>query len=142
MPKTTLTGMSHKNSMSATGKIGAAFKGIHRRMSSIGKSTKSTKSYNSPYEAYKPLPSVTSVPSLASSANSLAANFLSRESPHLHDERDTRLFSLDKLEISDKHRKWFEAINMAVRDVMNSAEYDASHDYEHIQRVLMNANRL
>jgi hypothetical protein len=60
----TLTMMSEEN----TSKIGAAIKGIHRRMSSMGKFSKSHKS---PYETYKALPSVASA-SKSSSRNSLA----------------------------------------------------------------------
>jgi uncharacterized protein len=121
-----------------TSKIGAAIKDIHRRMSSMGKSSKS---HRSPYENYKALPSVADTHQ-SSSRNSLAEYLLSNDPDHGHDERDTRLFSIDKLEIPDRHRKWFESINMAVHNTLKSEQYDVSHDYEHIQRVVMNANRL
>jgi hypothetical protein len=102
---------------------------------------KSSKSWKSPYESHQALLSVADT-TLSSSRNLLAEDLLSNDPERGHDERDTRLFLIDKLEVPDKNRAWFEAINMAVRSHMNSSDYDASHDYEHIQRVVMNANRL
>lgn len=124
-----------KNKPSATDKV---FKNIHRRMSSFGKSSKSSKS---PYQTMSSI-----ADELPSSQHSSAFSSVDSAPKRLNDERDTRLISLDKLmygaTVTDKDRRWFEKINVAVRTVMNSADYDPSHDYEHIQRVIMNAHHL
>jgi uncharacterized protein len=114
------------------------FKSIHRRMSSFGKSSKSPKS---PYET------MSSIADQAPSSHDSSAFGLVENTPnHRNDERDTRLISLDKLmkgaTVAEKDKRWFEKINIAVRARMNSSDYDPSHDYEHIQRVVMNAHHL
>jgi uncharacterized protein len=52
----------------------------------------------------------------------------------------TRLFDMDFLDVSRKHRAWFERVNIAV--LQNMAEQDNSHDYAHIQRVVLKAHEL
>ncbi|KAG9194953.1 hypothetical protein G6011_00073 [Alternaria panax] len=47
------------------------------------------------------------------------------------------LFNMDALGIKPKDREWFTAVNLAVRTHMN--KLDASHNYEHIRRVVSNA---
>jgi uncharacterized protein len=90
------------------------------------------------------LPSITD--NLPSSHPSSPFNSVTRTTQRPNNERDTRLFSLEKLTegttVADKHKIWFEKINVAVRTLMNSSDYDLSHDYEHIQRVVMNAHCL
>lgn len=56
--------------------------------------------------------------------------------------RSLRLFDMDKLEIPEKHRPLFLSLNRAVRDYMYQDRYDPSHDYEHIQRVVMFTHKL
>jgi uncharacterized protein len=114
------------------------FKGLHRRMSSFGKSAKTSKS---------PIETLSSITDDLTSSHS-PSPFTSSNSTtqRANNERDTRLFSLEKLTegtaVTDKHKIWFEKINVAVRTLMNSSDYDPSHDYEHIQRVVMNAHHL
>jgi uncharacterized protein len=52
-------------------------------------------------------------------------------------EKDYPLFDLDLLGIKPEDRKWFIAVNIAVRTIMNNL--DASHNYQHIRRVVSNA---
>ncbi len=42
----------------------------------------------------------------------------------------------------ESDRTWFEKVNIEVREIMNGPQYDASHDYEHIQRVVNEARKL
>lgn len=58
------------------------------------------------------------------------------------EDRNFRLFDMDKLEIPEKQRPLFLALNKAVRDYMYQDRYDPSHDYEHVQRVVMFARKL
>ncbi|KAJ4287555.1 hypothetical protein N0V90_012258 [Kalmusia sp. IMI 367209] len=51
-------------------------------------------------------------------------------------ERNLDLLNMDKLGIPMQHRAVFLAINKAVRSYMYGDQYDPSHDYEHIQRVV------
>ncbi|KAL1795875.1 hypothetical protein ACET3X_006099 [Alternaria dauci] len=124
-----------KTKTSNTDKV---FESIHRRLSSFGESSKTAKS---------PSETMSSVADqLGSSHGSTPLSSVKSDTKRRNDERDTRLISLDKLmdgtTVADKDRHWFEKINMAVRDKMNSSTYDPSHDYEHIQRVVINAHRL
>jgi uncharacterized protein len=52
-------------------------------------------------------------------------------------ETDNPLFDMDLLAILPRDRAWFIAVNMAVRTFRNSL--DASHNYQHIRRVVSNA---
>jgi uncharacterized protein len=52
-------------------------------------------------------------------------------------EADYPLFDLDLLGIKPADRKWFTVVNIAVREFMNAL--DASHNYQHIRRVVSNA---
>ncbi|KAG9195576.1 hypothetical protein G6011_00697 [Alternaria panax] len=121
-----------------TSKTEGVFKSIHRRMSSFGKSSRTSEL---PYET---MPSIAD--QLPSSNSSSRLSSVKSHPKRRNDERDTRLISLDKLmdgaTVADKNRRWFEKINIAVRAQMNSSDYDCSHDYEHIQRVVMSAHRL
>jgi uncharacterized protein len=60
--------------------------------------------------------------------------------------RDTRLLNLDALmdgtPVTPYQHAWFARVNAAVLEYMNSATYDASHDYEHCIHVVNNAHRL
>ena len=66
--------------------------------------------------------------------------------PHNYEDRNTRLFDLDKLipgiPINKNDRTWFTNINIAIRTQMNGPAYDASHDYEHIMRVVKETHRI
>jgi uncharacterized protein len=121
-----------------TNKADQVFKSMHRRMSSFGKSSKTSKS------PYKTMSSIAD--QLPSSHGSSSLSSFQNNPKRRNDERDTRLISLDKLMggtvVADKDRRWFEKINIAVRTMMNSSDYDPSHDYEHIKRVVINAHRL
>ena len=121
-----------------TSKADGVFKNIHRRMSSFGKPSGTSKS------SYETISSVAD--QLPSSHSSSPLSSVKSNTKRRNDERDTRLISLDKLMdgavIADKDRRWFEKINIAVRTKMNSSAYDPSHDFEHVQRVVMNAHRL
>jgi uncharacterized protein len=121
-----------------TSKTDGVFKNIHRRMSNFGKPSGTPKL---PYET------TSSVADQLPSSHSLSPlSSVKSNTKRRNDERDTRLISLDKLmdgaAIADKDRRWFEKINIAVRAKMNSSAYDPSHDFEHVQRVVMNAHRL
>jgi uncharacterized protein len=52
-------------------------------------------------------------------------------------ENDYPLFDMDLLGIKPADRAWFTAVNIAVRKFMNNL--DASHNYQHIRRVVSNA---
>jgi uncharacterized protein len=52
-------------------------------------------------------------------------------------ETDYPLFNMDLLGIKQTDRKWFTAVNIAVRTQMNTL--DASHNYQHIRHVVSNA---
>ncbi|KAK3216606.1 hypothetical protein GRF29_1g390197 [Pseudopithomyces chartarum] len=56
--------------------------------------------------------------------------------------RSLLLFDMDKLGIPRENRPLFLALNKAVREYMYHERYDPSHDYEHIQRVVMFAHKL
>jgi uncharacterized protein len=56
--------------------------------------------------------------------------------------RNTLLFDMDKLAIPPHHRALFLAANKIVRDYMYGPQYDPSHDYEHIQRVVKYTHQL
>ena len=97
-----------------TSKTDGVFKNIHRRMSNFGKPSGTPKL---PYET------TSSVADQLPSSHSLSPlSSVKSNTKRRNDERDTRLISLDKL--------------------MNSSAYDPSHDFEHVQRVVMNAHRL
>ena len=49
---------------------------------------------------------------------------------------------MDKLAIPAENRPLFAALNKAVREYMYHERYDPSHDYEHVQRVVMFAHKL
>ncbi|RMZ67157.1 hd domain-containing [Pyrenophora seminiperda CCB06] len=116
---------------SRVGKVARAF---HRRMFSLGKSR------NMHPNA---IDNKTTPKAVASTSTPPSPSTIDYEKLN---KRDTRLLSIDRLmdgkKVSDKDRTWFAKINMAVRELMNSPVYDASHDYEHIQRVVMIAHRL
>jgi uncharacterized protein len=57
-----------------------------------------------------------------------------------HLTESTKLFDMDYLDVSRKHRGWFEAVNVAVYEAM--ADQDATHDYAHIQRVVLKSHEL
>jgi len=122
-------------------RIEKAVKSFHRRMSSFGKSPKP---FISPYYTLPTISNHETLPEASSPASSAPA-FSPTHAQNLY-ERDTRLFSLDKLlngnKVSEKDRQWFDKINMAVRQLTNSPEYNTNHDYEHIQRVVNNARRI
>jgi uncharacterized protein len=128
--------MSQDNSK--TSKVDQVFKGIHRRLSSFGKSTTPVKS---------PVDTLSSIADDDHSSHSSSPfSSLKRPIQRRNDERDTRLLSVEKLTngvaVADKDKRWFEKINIAVRALMNSSDYDPSHDYEHIQRVVLNAHHI
>jgi uncharacterized protein len=52
------------------------------------------------------------------------------------------LLSPEKLHIHPKHWKMFGDINMAVMQYMSSSTFDLSHDYEHVERVVMLAHKI
>ncbi|KAL1796098.1 hypothetical protein ACET3X_006322 [Alternaria dauci] len=52
-------------------------------------------------------------------------------------ETEYPLFSLNRLGVDHSHRDWFRRVNIAVRKHMNTL--DASHNYQHIRRVVSNA---
>jgi len=54
--------------------------------------------------------------------------------------RDYPLFNMDALRIPPRHRPWFAALNLSIRTVMNTL--DASHNYQHIRRVVSIAHRI
>jgi uncharacterized protein len=54
----------------------------------------------------------------------------------------TALFDVTKLGILPEHQQLFRCVNEAVRAYMTQDHMDATHDYEHIQRVVMLAHRL
>jgi len=56
--------------------------------------------------------------------------------------RNYRLFDMDKLQIPAESRAMFRAANKEAMAYMYGPEYDPSHDYEHIQRVVKNAKWL
>ncbi|KAI4946447.1 hypothetical protein J4E91_007135 [Alternaria rosae] len=121
-----------------TSKVDQVFKGIHHRVSSFGKYTKPTKA---------PTATLAAIADEAFSSHSSSPfSSLKSHPQRRNDERDTRLLSLDKLingtAVTEKHRLWFEKLNIAVRTLMNSSDYDPSHDYEHIQRVVLNAHHI
>ncbi|KAI4706866.1 hypothetical protein J4E89_008564 [Alternaria sp. Ai002NY15] len=121
-----------------TSKMGQVFTGIHRRLSSFGNSTR-------PAKAATETLSAIADEAFSSHSSSLFSSVKSAPQRR-NDERDTRLLSLDKLMsgtmIAEKNKHWFEKLNVAVRTLMNSSDYDPSHDYEHIQRVVLNAHRI
>ncbi|KAH7073766.1 hypothetical protein BKA63DRAFT_576096, partial [Paraphoma chrysanthemicola] len=49
---------------------------------------------------------------------------------------------MDNTPLTSDQRAWFSRINTAVLKHMNGPTYDASHDYEHIVRVVKNAHRI
>jgi uncharacterized protein len=53
-------------------------------------------------------------------------------------ERKYPLLDMDLLDIKDEHRKWFRAVNISVRAIMNGLKYDSSHNYQHVRRVVEN----
>lgn len=57
-------------------------------------------------------------------------------------ERNRLLFNMDKLEIPSHHRVVFLAANKLVLEYMYGPQYDPSHDYEHIQRVVKHTHEL
>jgi len=52
------------------------------------------------------------------------------------------LIDLDKLDISPSYRPMITAINIAVRKIMNNPPYDASHNYQHARRGVMNGVKI
>jgi uncharacterized protein len=52
----------------------------------------------------------------------------------------TRLFDMEFLDIESKHQSWFEAVNVAVFTAM--VGHDITHDYAHIQRVVLKVHEL
>lgn len=52
------------------------------------------------------------------------------------------LLNMDKLEIPMQYRAMFLSVNKAVRSYMYGDQYDPSHDYEHIQRVVKEVKTL
>lgn len=123
-----------------TSKVNKVFSGIHRRMSSFGKSA------HSPQSPQEPSSLIADDHSVSQSQSSSLFTSVISTNLQQDDQRDTRLFSLSKLigdaSINEKDKLWFEKINIAVRALMNSSDYDTSYDYEHIQRVVMNAHHL
>ncbi|KAH7089666.1 hypothetical protein FB567DRAFT_439307 [Paraphoma chrysanthemicola] len=56
--------------------------------------------------------------------------------------RNLQIFDTTKLGIPNKYREMFKTVNLAVMDYMYGPVFDASHDYEHIQRVVSLAYQL
>jgi uncharacterized protein len=55
-------------------------------------------------------------------------------------ETDYPLFDMNLLGVAPSDRKWFTAVDIAIRTFMNNL--DASHNYQHIRRVVSNAEYL
>ncbi|KAF2826200.1 hypothetical protein CC86DRAFT_350715 [Ophiobolus disseminans] len=56
--------------------------------------------------------------------------------------RSYKLFDPKKLGIAKQHRAMFAKVNQAVIQFMYGPAFDASHDYEHIQRVVALAHKM
>ena len=83
------------------------------------------------------------IPDASRTAASVASdNTLPGAYTNSSEDRNHRLFDMDKLGIPEKQRPMFLALNEAVRDYMYQDRYDPSHDYEHVQRVVMFAHKL
>ncbi|PSN67863.1 hypothetical protein BS50DRAFT_665303 [Corynespora cassiicola Philippines] len=57
-------------------------------------------------------------------------------------ERNQLLLDMDKLGIPEEHREMFTEANIKVREYMYGKDFDPSHDYEHVQRVVALAHRI
>jgi uncharacterized protein len=58
------------------------------------------------------------------------------------DMTDTNTTKTPKLAISPEFQPLFKKVNQYVRKFMDSGDHDNSHDYDHIVRVLSNANTI